>query len=122
MARALKILSFSEGSESIILGFLIPMLTKEWNLSTLEQSLLLAGVTIGVPVGTALQGLSDRYGRYTFILVDALMLTIFGLFSCICWNMLSFFIARFFYLVAMGISMPLTSTYTAEISPIEYRG
>lgn len=117
LARALKILCFSEGCESLILGFLLPILTKVWNLSTFQQSLLLAGVTFGIPIGTAVQGLSDRYGRSIFILLDAFMLTVFGLFSSVCWNLTSFLLSRFFYNIAMGMSIPLTSTFIAEITP-----
>jgi len=48
--------------------------------------MLITVVYLGVTVGSYVQIYSDRYGRYNFVTYDAILQTVFGLFSCICWN------------------------------------
>ncbi len=78
-------------------------------------------VYVGVGLGSYLQIYSDRYGRYSFILYDSLLQTIFGLFSCLSWNYHSFLVARVVYGVGVGICLPLSASYVTEISPGETR-
>jgi MFS family permease len=68
-------------------------------------------VYLGVSIGSYLQTYSDKYGRYTFITWDALLQTIFGLLSCVCYNFNTFLIARFFYGIGIGVCLPLSATY-----------
>jgi MFS transporter, putative metabolite:H+ symporter len=121
LSRPLYLLLFSEGCETIALGLLLPILAEEWALSTFEQSLLITTVYFGVAVGSYVQIYSDRYGRYSFILYNALLQTVFGIFSCLCWNYTSFLLARFFYGVGIGICLPLSASYITEISPAYMR-
>lgn len=76
---------------------------------------------MGVAVGSYVQAFSDKYGRDSFVLGVAVLQTVFGLFSCICWNFQSFLFVRFFIGVAIGICMPLSATYITEISPTRMR-
>lgn len=121
MSRSLYLLLFSEGCETIVLGLLLPVLAEEWQLGKFEQSLLITIVYFGVAIGSYLQVYSDRFGRYAFITWDAGMQTLFGLFSCICWNFNSFLLARFFYGIGIGICLPLSASYITEISPASVR-
>jgi MFS family permease len=79
--------------------------------------MLITVVYLGVTAGSYVQIYSDKYGRYSFVTYDAIMQTVFGLFSCICWNYGSFLVARFFYGVGIGICLPLSASYITEISP-----
>lgn len=73
--------------------------------------MLITVVFIGVSIGSYLQVYSDKYGRYQFILWDTVLQTVFGIFSCFCWNYNSFLFARFFYGVGIGICLPLSASY-----------
>ena len=73
-------------------------------------------------IGTAITSISDKIGRYKIILLAAVLLSIFGLWSCFCTSFTEFLIVRFFYGVGMGISLPMTGTYLAEISVSKSRG
>ena len=75
----------------------------------------------GVATGSYLQMYSDRFGRYSFILYDTILQSVFGVVSCFCWSYGSFLVARFFYGVGIGICLPLSAAYITEISPAYMR-
>ena len=111
LTRSIFTLLFVEGSESIVLGLLLPVLTAEWNISTSEKSYLIALVYLGVTIGSLIQSYSDVYGRYNFLLLNAVITTIFGFLSCICDSFVAFVIVRFFYGIGIGIILPVSATY-----------
>ena len=121
LSRAISLLLLSEGCESIVLGLLLPTLKRQWDLSAYQLSFIITSVYLGVGLGSYLQSYSDIYGRKIFITWDIILQSVFGLFSCICWNFESFLFARFFYGVAMGICFPLSGSYLSQISPHEER-
>lgn len=86
-------------------------LSTEWSLTKDEKSLLITVVYIGVSIGSFLQVYSDKYGRYVFILWDAIFQTVFGLLSCVSPNYAFFLFSRFFYGVGIGICLPLSASY-----------
>lgn len=104
-----------------MLGLLLPILKKEWDLTPFQLSILITFVYLGVGLGSYIQSFSDRYGRKIFITWDIILQSIFGLLSCICWNYSSFLLVRFFYGVALGICFPLSGSYISEITPPEGR-
>lgn len=73
--------------------------------------MLITVVYLGVSLGSYLETYSDKYGRYKFLLVDAIITSIFGLLSCLCTSFTFFVIIRFFYGIGIGIALPLTATY-----------
>ena len=105
------------GSQMMALGLLLPVAHKQWNLTTLEESIGLTIITIGTPIGSILQGYSDQIGRSPFVLLNAAISLIFGLLTAISWSFPVFVISRFFIAVAIGIFLPLIGCYTAEIAP-----
>lgn len=94
-----------------MLGLLLPKLGHEWNLNKFDKSLLITMVYLGVSIGSYLETFSDKYGRYKFLLADALITSFFGLLSCFCTSFNFFVVVRFFYGVGIGIALPLTATY-----------
>ena len=104
-----------------MLGLLLPVLKQEWGLSVFEQSMIITVVYMGVATGSYLQAYSDTIGRYRFITLDAVVQTLFGLLSCVCWNYESFLLVRFFYGIGIGICLPLSGSYIAEVSPAYMR-
>lgn len=107
----ITLIIFSEGFEIISLGLILPILTKQWNLTLDDQTLLLTVIGLGMPIGTFIQGFADHYGRRFMITVNGTFLVIFGLISVVCWNLTSFMIVRCLYTVGIGIAMPLNVTY-----------
>jgi MFS family permease len=117
VSSPLSILLIAEGAETIAIGFLLPIISQQWHLTILQESIGLTLMNLGMPLGTLIQGYSDKYGRAPFIFLDAVVLFIFGLISAVAWDFPSFVVARFFYEIGIGICLPLTACYTAEISP-----
>lgn len=74
-------------------------------------------VYLGVSIGSYLQTYSDKYGRYRFLLIDAIITSIFGFLSCFCTSFAFFVVVRFFYGIGIGIALPLTATYITEVVP-----
>ena len=122
LLRSLYVLLFSEGCETIVLGLLIPQLGDEWQMDTFRKSLLITMVYFGVSIGSYLETYSDRYGRYRFLLIDAIITSFFGLLSVFCTSYEFFLITRFFYGIGIGIILPLTATYITEVVPGTSRG
>jgi MFS transporter, SP family, major inositol transporter len=96
---------------------LLPVLRKEWHLSLTSAAVGLTLMNIGMPLGSFLQGYSDNIGRSKFVLLDAIILIVFGLASVVAPNFHFFVAIRFFYEIGVGICMPLTCAFTNEISP-----
>ncbi len=78
-------------------------------------------VYLGVSIGSYLETYSDKYGRYRFLLADAIITSIFGLLSCVCTSFGFFVVVRFFYGIGIGIALPLTATYITEVVPGAHR-
>lgn len=121
LIRSLYVLLFSEGCETIVLGLLIPKLGVEWDLDKFDKSLLITLVYLGVSIGSYIETYSDKYGRYKFLLVDAIITSIFGFLSCFCTSFTFFLIVRFFYGIGIGIALPLTATYITQVVPGSHR-
>lgn len=83
--------------------------------------MLITFVYVGVSIGSFLQSYSDKYGRYRFLLLDAIITTIFGILSALCISFSFFLFTRFIYGIGIGIALPLSATYITEIVPSSHR-
>lgn len=115
------IMLFSEGSESIVLGLIIPVLTVEWSMTTFQRSLLITGVYLGATLGSGLQAIADTYGRYHIITLAGVLQVVAGLLSAISGEFSFFLFIRFVYGAAIGMILPLSGTYIAEVTPRDLR-
>ena len=100
-----------EGSESIAIGLLLPIVSKVWHLTIMEEAIGLTLINIGMPLGSFLQGYSDKHGRSPFVKLVSVIIVVFGFLSTITWSFPSFVIARFFYEIGIGMCLPLTAAY-----------
>lgn len=91
-------------------------------MDNFRKSLLITMVYLGVSIGSYLETYSDKYGRYKFLLIDAILTSVFGLLSVFCTTFELFLVTRFFYGIGIGIILPLTATYITEVVPGSYRG
>lgn len=115
------IMLFSEGSESIVLGLIIPILSIEWGMTTFQKSLLITAVYLGATLGSALQTVADTYGRYSVITVAGVLQVVAGLLSVVAGEFSFFVVVRFVYGTAIGMVLPLSGTYIAEVTPKDKR-
>jgi MFS family permease len=117
----LSLIHITEAAEAIASGLLLPIIKTQWHLNTIELSMGLTIINLGIPLGSLIQGLADKYGRKAFILIITFVLIFFGVMSAMAWNFPAFVVIRFFYQLGIGMSMPLTSLYAAEVTPTVQR-
>jgi hypothetical protein len=70
LVSTLSLLLLSVGGQMMAQGLTLPLLKKQWKLSTLQEAVGFMIMNIGIPLGSVLQFLSDTFGRKTFILID----------------------------------------------------
>lgn len=104
-----------------MIGLLIPHLANEWNIGIYENSLLITIIYLGVAAGAYLETFSDKYGRYRFVIIDAILQLFFGLASALCSSFYTFLFCRFFYGVSIGLIVPIAMSFLTEITPNEQR-
>jgi MFS transporter, putative metabolite:H+ symporter len=104
------------------LGFVIPGMRHEYDISASTASLLALSAMIGTTSGSVLWGiLADRYGRRGSILLAALMF----ISTCICGTMPTFewnLCMCFFMGLSAGGLLPIVFALLAEMTPARHRG
>jgi len=87
----------------MIMGFLMPELERQWNLSSFQSASIGATVFVGELLGNVVWGyLSDKIGRMNTSTMSVLVAAVFGIASAFSTNYWSFLILRFF--VGIGVT------------------
>ena len=115
-------LLFSEGSESIVLGILLPIFVTEWGITDSQKSALITGVYLGVSIGSFFQTFADKYGRQRTMTASGILQVICNLWSCVVEDYMLFLALRVGFGIGLGIIGPLSVTYITEITPSDMRG
>lgn len=106
-----------------IIGFALPALRAEWQVSAGELGLVAGMGMVGMLVGSIVAGsLSDRFGRRTMLSWALLYLGIAFLVSASAWTYHALLALRFLTGVGLGAILPTSSTLVTEFSPARYRG
>src|SRR5512146_1824116 len=106
-----------------IIGFLLPSLRAEWQVSTGELGLLASMGMAGMLIGSIAAGtLADRWGRRNTLSWTLLYLGIVFLISATAWNYTSLLVSRLLIGIGLGAILPVSSTLVTEFSPSKYRG
>ena len=109
---------FIDGYDTAVMGFIIPSLNQQWQLTPGHAGMILGSAMLGVAMGAiAAGGLADRYGRKK-ILLSAMALvstmSLAGAFSATPLQLASF---RFLAGLGLGAVMPVCVTLVAEYVP-----
>lgn len=114
---------FYELFEVFMGGVLAAVLTPVWGLSTVEKSVLIGSVFLGMFVGTNVLGrLGDKYGRRRMFFVNLgiyLAFTVLAAFSPNVWILAA---CRFFAGTGAGAEAALIDAYISEFVPKWVRG
>lgn len=106
-----------------IVGFLLPSLREEWQISTTALGWMASVVMFGMMVGSVLIGtLSDHFGRRSTLTWTLIYLGAVFVASAYAWNYTSLLVLRFFTGIGLGAILPISSTLITEFSPAKYRG
>ena len=111
-----------DGFDGQLIGFAIPVIIQEWNVTREGFAPVVAAGLIGMGFGSALAGyVCDRFGRRIAIIGSVLL---FGLAtSCIGFaeNLASIALFRFLAGLGIGGALPSASTIAAELTPRKRR-
>jgi len=125
--RKLTILSaagvFLDGYDLSIISVALVLLTPQFHPNSFEVGFVGAAAVAGMFFGALVLGnLTDKVGRRKMYLLDLLFFVVFAILAALSqdiWELIAF---RFLLGVGLGADYPISSTITAEFSPILRRG
>ena len=111
-----------DGFDGQLIGFAIPVLIKEWDITRGDFAPALAAGLVGMGIGSACAGLlADRFGR-RYAVIGSVFL--FGIATCtigFSQNLLTIAALRFIAGLGIGGALPSSTTLTAEFTPARSR-
>lgn len=111
-----------DGYDLVIYGVALPLLMKEWQLSSVQAGSLASLALFGMMIGAMLFGtLSDRFGRKKIILLCIGMFSGFTFLGGLASTPIEFGILRFLAGLGIGGVMPNVGALTSEYSPKKLR-
>jgi len=114
---------FIDGYDLLVIGGALIFLKPQFNLSPLETGALGAAGFLGAMVGLMVFGdLSDRLGRRSIFIANLIFFVVFSIVSAFINSVPQLFIVRFLVGVGIGMDIPTSTAYLAEIAPARHRG
>ena len=114
---------FIDGYDLLVMGAAVILLRKQFGLTPQEVGLLGASTFLGAVVGLLVFGdLSDRVGRRSIFVINLFFFVVFAIGSALVTNVTRLFIMRFLVGVGVGMDIPTSTAYLAEIAPAKQRG
>lgn len=106
-----------------IVSFVLPVLMKDWHLSTEQVGNIGSVGLLGMAIGAIIAGMvADRIGRKK---VFAFTLLTYSIATGLCglsWNLMSLLVFRFIVGFGLGGQLPVAVTLVSEFSPVKHRG
>ncbi len=94
-----------------------------YDLNSFGTGYLVAGASLGAAAGALLAGpLTDRLGRKSLLIADALIYAVGALLSAFTWHVAVLFTARTLIGLAIGADSAIATAYIAEYAPRNRRG
>jgi SP family arabinose:H+ symporter-like MFS transporter len=112
---------FLFGYDTAVIGSILDFIPYE--LSDLAVGYLVAGASIGAAVGALAAGpLTDRYGRKSLLIADAVIYALGAILSAVTVNAEMLLAARTLIGLAVGADSAIATAYIAEFAPANRRG
>ncbi len=114
---------FIDGYDLIVMGGALILLRPQFGLSPSQVGLLGASTFLGAMVGMLIFGdMSDRWGRRAIFVANLIFFVVFSIVSAFVQSVPELFVARFLVGVGVGMDVPTSAAYLAEIAPRHRRG
>lgn len=106
-----------------LISFVLPVLAKEWALTTGEMGLIGSVGLIGMAIGAVIAGtIADKIGRKAVFSITLLLYSIATGLCALAWNLESLLVFRFFVGFGLGGELPVAATLVSEYAPTRVRG
>ena len=114
---------FLFGYDTSNIGAALPFVEKVYPLNDFMTGYMVAGASLGAAAGALLAGpLTDRFGRKSLLIADALIYAIGALLSAFTWHVAVLITARTLIGLAIGADSAIATAYIAEYAPAKRRG
>ena len=114
---------FIDGYDLIVMGAALILLRPQFGLTPSQIGLLGGASFIGAAIGMFVFGdLSDRLGRRAIFVANLIFFVVFSIISAFVTTLPQLFLARFMVGIGVGMDVPTSMAYIAEISPRQRRG
>ena len=114
---------FIDGYDLLVMGAALIFLRPQFHLTPSEIGLLGGASFIGAAIGMVVFGdLSDRLGRRTIFVANLLFFVVFSIASAFVTSVPQLFIVRFLVGIGVGMDVPTSTAYIAEVAPRAQRG
>jgi putative MFS transporter len=122
MATALIVAYLIEATDNGAIGYFLPVLAKEYNLTPSMMGFVGTISNVGIMVGAAISGyLCDVIGRKCCVWVSMLIFGAFGVLLSMASDLNTVMIARVGIGLGMGGFLPAVTTYLSEMVPARLR-
>ena len=112
---------FLFGYDTAVIGSVLDFIP--YDLSSFETGYLVAGASIGAAVGALAAGpFTDRYGRKSLLIIDALIYAVGAILSAVTVNDVMLIASRTLIGLAVGADSAIATAYIAEFAPRSRRG
>jgi len=114
---------FIDGYDLLVIGAALIFLKPQFGLSPEQIGLLGAAGFLGAMVGLVVFGdMSDRLGRRSIFVANLVFFVVFSIVSAFITSAVQLFVVRFLVGVGVGMDIPTSTAYLAEIAPARHRG
>ncbi|WP_041677022.1 MFS transporter [Synechococcus elongatus] len=112
-----------EGMVIFITGVAVPLIERDFNLSSALKGSVAAASLLGILIGASLFGnLADRYGRKFVFVIEMAIFTIAIALSAVAWNVSALIFFLFCSGLALGADYPIAHIIVSESIPSRFRG
>ena len=114
---------FIDGYDLLVIGGALIFLRPHFNLTPSQVGALGASGFLGAMVGMLIFGdMSDSLGRRAIFVANLIFFVVFSILSAFIRTVPELFIVRFLVGVGVGMDVPTSAAYLAEIAPRKHRG
>lgn len=117
------VVTFFEAFDQLLIATALPVLIREWGLSTGQVTLAITSGSVGMLVGALAAGwLADRVGRVRMVMCGVLVTGLTSLAIVFAPGFAWLVVLRFVQGLGIGGEVPVAATYVSEITKARHRG